>query len=193
VRFVKSVNIFWRLAYVRETLVTVTGHFSLGKHAPLPQQVVCSGLRRLVSTRSMHCAAFVLGLVAAGDPLAAENVAAPAKNWVLPLFTKEGFRSMTARGSEARVSGPHQFEVVDLNLTPFSSDAATRVETILLSPAATFLPDAKIAQGEKTVRFIGEEVEATGVRWVYHHVEKKISLDGDVRVTFSAELKNILQ
>ena len=86
-----------------------------------------------------------------------------------------------------------RFDVVDLNLTLFSGDAASRVETILLSPAATFLPDDKVAQGEKSVRFIGDEIEASGTRWVYRHGEKKISLDGSVHVTFNAELKNLLQ
>ena len=122
----------------------------------------------------------------------AADITAPAKNWVLPMFTKEGFRSMTARGTEARLVTANHFEVVDLNLTLFSSDAVTRVETILLSPAATFLPNEKIARGEKSVRFIGDDIEASGTRWVYRHEEKKISLEGDVRVIFSAELKNLL-
>src|SRR4051794_37849917 len=36
---------------------------------------------------------------------AAANLTAPAVNWVLPIFTdKEGYRSMTLRGSEVRPS-----------------------------------------------------------------------------------------
>lgn len=123
----------------------------------------------------------------------AANITAPAKNWVLPLFSKEGHRSMTARGSEARLIDDNHFEVVDLNLTLFTGDEVAQVDTILLSPAATFLPADKIAHGEKSVRFIGDEIEASGTRWVYRHAEKKISLDGNVRVTFRAELKNLLQ
>ena len=100
---------------------------------------------------------------------------------------------MTARGTEARLVDSKRFDVVDINLTLFSGDAASRVDTILLSPAATFLPEDKIARGDKSVRFIGEEIEASGVKWVYRHAENKISLDGSVHVTFSAELKNLLQ
>ena len=120
-------------------------------------------------------------------------VTAPAKNWVLPLFTKEGFRWMTARGTEARSAGPDQFEVVDLNLTTFTGDAAMRVESIILSPSATFLPDEQKAFGNEFVRFIRDEIEATGEHWTYQHAEKKISLTGKVRITFQAELKDILQ
>ena len=149
----------------------------------------------LVHTGLCVMALFFAGSAMAADPsqARAEDTTAPAYNWSLPLFTKEGFRQMTARGTEARAVDKHRLDVVDLNLTLFSGDAASRVDTILLSPAATFLPDAKIAQGHKSVRYIGEVVEATGTRWIYRHEEKKISLDGSVRVTFHAELKNLLQ
>jgi hypothetical protein len=123
----------------------------------------------------------------------ADQITAPAKNWALPLYSDEGFHTMTARGSEARATGNRQFKVVDLNLTFFSGDATNRVETVILSPAATFLPDVKEAHGEKSVRFIRDDIEASGTRWVYLHDKKKISLDGDVRVTFHAELKDLLK
>ena len=125
--------------------------------------------------------------------LNAEESYTPAKNWVANLFTNEGYHSMTARGTEMRMITAHEFQVIDLSLTIYSGDAGEKLDTILLSPAATFLPDAKTARGEKSVRFIGENIEASGTRWVYLHDAKKISLDGNVRVTFSAELKNLLQ
>jgi hypothetical protein len=125
--------------------------------------------------------------------VSADEPFTPAKNWTLSFWTNEGFRQMTARGTEATFITSNEIQVIDLNLTIFSGDAATHVDTILLSPSATFLPDAKTARGEKSVRYIGENIEASGTRWVYRHDAKKISLDGDVRVTFSAELKNLLQ
>ena len=64
---------------------------------------------------------------------------------------------------------------------------------MILSPAATFLPEAKLAHGEHSVRFIRDEVEAAGTRWTYDHAHQKISLDGDVRVTFHAELTALLK
>jgi hypothetical protein len=146
---------------------------------------------RTAGTLRRICVGFSLAAVCFTGHAA--DISAPAKNWVLPLFSKEGFRSMTARGSEARIVDQHRFDVVDLNLTLFSGDAAAKVESIMLSPAATFLPDERMARGEKSVRYIGDKIEASGTRWIYRHEEKKISLDGSVRVTFSAELKNILQ
>ncbi len=114
-------------------------------------------------------------------------------NWTLPLYTKEGYHSMTARGDEMRPTGEDQYEVVNLTLIRFRGDATNAVEDIILSPAATFLSRERIARGDKFVRFIGDDIEATGKRWIYRQKEKKISLDGEVRVTFGAELKNLLK
>ena len=94
--------------------------------------------------------------------LNAEESYTPAKNWVANLFTNEGYHSMTARGTEMRMITAHEFQVIDLSLTIYSGDAGEKLDTILLSPAATFLPDAKTARGEKSVRFIGENIEASG-------------------------------
>jgi hypothetical protein len=147
---------------------------------------------RLTRSRLRRRTALALLVVSAAIAPAVE-INAPARNWVLPVFTKEGYRSMTARGSEARVLPNRQFQVVDLNLTLFSGDPAATVETVILSPEATFVPDAKTAHGEKNVRFIRDEVEASGIRWTYRENNRKISLDGDVHVTFHAEIKDLLK
>lgn len=135
-----------------------------------------------------------LGLLALlGSSAAFPQITAPAKNWVLPIFTKEGYRSMTARGTEARALDHRQFEVVDLHLTFFSGDASSTVDSIILSPKATFAPDQKIAHGENHVRLVRDDLEAAGTRWTYWQADKKISLDGNVRVTFRAEIKDLLR
>jgi lipopolysaccharide export system protein LptC len=117
----------------------------------------------------------------------------PAINWVLPIFTdKEGYRSMTLRGSEVRPVGK-QIAVSNLNITIFSEDAQAQVDSILLSPTAFFSPKEKRANGEGNVRFIRDDIEVTGTGWAYDHATKKISLQQNVRVTFSAQLKDILK
>jgi len=156
-----------------------------------PSGSVCG---RITSGWRMLALAFGACLLGCTIPATiAADITAPAMNWALPFFTKEGHHAMTARGSEMRYINANHVEVIDLNLTVFSGDAAAKVETILLSPAATFLPNDRIARGEKSVRFIGDDIEASGRQWTYWQQEKKISLQGDVRVTFRAELKNILQ
>lgn len=119
---------------------------------------------------------------------------APATNWVLPIFTdKEGYRSLTARGSEVRQFAKDSITVTDLSITVFSGDAAARVETIFLSPLATFFPKDNRASGEKQVRVVRDDLEATGTRWSYDHARKRVTLEGDVRIVFNAEVKDLLK
>jgi hypothetical protein len=118
---------------------------------------------------------------------------APAVNWVLPIFTdKEGWRSMTLRGSEVRPAGK-SIAVTDLSITIFSGDAKAIVDSILLSPEAVFQPKEQRAGGAKTVRFIRDDIEVTGTGWTYDHEAKKVSLQQNVRVTFRAQLNDILK
>jgi hypothetical protein len=118
---------------------------------------------------------------------------APAINWSAPLFTKQNFHSMTLRGAKASFPSGDEVEVVDLNLTAFSGDITNRVETVILSPAATFLPKQNLARGEAGVRVIRDDLEAAGIHWVYDHAHKKVSLNGRVRIVFNAEFKNLLK
>ncbi len=125
---------------------------------------------------------------------AAEPAAlAPAVNWVLPLFSdKDGHRIMTLRGTEVRPVGA-AITVTNLNITIFSGDATARVDSILLSPRAVFLPKENRAHGDESVRFIQDDIEVTGSRWTYDHAARKVSLRENVRVTFDAKLNDILK
>ena len=119
--------------------------------------------------------------------------AAPAVNWVLPLFTdKEGHRLMTLRGSEARPLGD-KLAVKDLSVTTFSGTADSQVETILLSPDAVFDPKTGTASGSSAVRMIRDDIEVTGRGWTYDHRAKKVSLAANVRIVFAAQLNDILK
>ena len=118
---------------------------------------------------------------------------APAINWVAPLFTKDNFRSLTVRGARASFPSKNEVEVVDLNLTVFSGDAAKKVETVIHAPAATFLPRENLARGETGVRVVRDDLEASGIHWTYDHAQKKVSLRGQVRIVFNAEFKDILK
>lgn len=132
-------------------------------------------------------------LLVSGEAAAPLPAPAPAENWVLPIFTdKEGHRSMTLRGTEVRPRGKN-IEVSDLSITVFSGDAAARVDSILLSASAVFFPKENRAAGEKSVRFIRDDFEVTGVGWTYDHAARKVSLQSNVRVTFRTPLNDILK
>jgi len=125
---------------------------------------------------------------------AAENAPSePAKNFILPTFTREGYYSMRLCGSEARMLTLRLLELDDMNLTVFSGDASNRVDSVLLSPIARVSLDEDIARGPGTIRLIRDDLDLTGEQWTYNHAKKSISIAKDVRVVFHSELKDLLK
>jgi hypothetical protein len=117
-----------------------------------------------------------------------------AKNWSLPLFTKEGHRSMTLRGTKARTVNPTRIDITDLNITTFTGDAAAKVESILLCrELASFYPEEKLVRGTAEVRLVRDDLEITGEQWVYDHGAKKVSIARNTRITFKAQLPDLLK
>lgn len=124
---------------------------------------------------------------------AAATAAAPALNWVLPIFSdKEGFRSMTLRGSAVRPVGKN-IAVTDLNITIFTGDAKAQVDSVLLSSSALFHTKEERASGDGGVRFIRDDFEVTGNAWTYDHAARKLTLEKGVRTTFKVQLNDILK
>ena len=117
----------------------------------------------------------------------------PARNWALPLFTPDGFRSMTLRGSEVVTVGPDRIDITDMNIAVFSGDASARVDTVILSPSATFRPREARANGDQSVRLIRDDIDVTGERWTYDYNQKKVSIQQNLRVAFRAQLSGILK
>lgn len=121
-------------------------------------------------------------------------VSAPLRDFSLPLFTKEGFRTLLLLGGEVRpLDGLKTIQVRNMQLTLFSGDATEAIETVLLSAAATFRTDLQTAEGTAGVRVIRDDAEMSGERWHYDHRQKKVVLDGQVRVIFRAQLDDILR
>src|SRR3954467_12679521 len=106
-------------------------------------------------------AIFIAGL-AAISAFAQDIGNAPVKNFVLPLFTREGPRAVTIRGTEARRPSANRIDITDLNLTRFSGDAAQQVDDVLLAPSASFFPDQNLAKSNGAFRLIRDEMEMTG-------------------------------
>lgn len=100
---------------------------------------------------------------------------------------------MTLRGSEVRPAAGGSIAVTDLSITVFSGDADAKVDSVLLSPSATFFPKEQRASGDKSVRLIQDTIEVTGEDWTYDHAAKKVSINKNVRVTFRAQLNDILK
>jgi hypothetical protein len=120
-------------------------------------------------------------------------VAPPARNWTLPLFTKEGFRQVTLRGDEVRPVSSDRIDVSGMNVTVFSGDAEARVASVLISPEATFLLNEKTVQGDKTVRLVRDDVDVRGEGWSYNYNEKKVLIYRRTHVVFHSALPDMLK
>ncbi len=118
----------------------------------------------------------------------------PALGWVFPVFTdKEGYHQITLRGSTARLVTANQIDVTGFSAVLFSGDTTERVDSVLISPRATFHPKEMLATGDSTVRLIRDDVEVTGRGWSYDDKAKRVSIEHDVRVTFHAKINDILK
>jgi len=119
--------------------------------------------------------------------------APPAKDWVLPLFTKEGYRELTIRGDEVHPVTTDRVDIKGMNVTVFSGGATPRVDSVLLSPSASFLIAEKKARGDGPVRLIRDDVEVTGIGWSYDYNEKKVLIFSRAHVVFHSALPDILK
>ena len=131
----------------------------------------------------------------AADTRPALVVSAPAKNWVWPRYTKEGYRWMTLRGTEVREASADQIDIVDLNITVYSRDAAAQTDSSILSPAASFFIREDRASGSQSVRLIdyAHNLEVTGEQWTYDVKQKNISILHNVRVVIHSPPPDLLK
>lgn len=140
-------------------------------------------------------AAAALALASLAASLAAQDlqVAPPAKNWTLPLFTKEGYRQMILKGDVVHPVNQDRVDIVGVNFTVFSGGPDARVDSVLLSPQATFMINERVAQGSQTVRLVRDDIEVKGEDWTYYYNEKKVLIGRNAHVVFHAALPNILK
>ncbi len=143
----------------------------------------------------LRSALWAAALLCLGPLARAQDVALapPARNWTLPLFTREGFRQMTLRGDEVRPVTSDRIDIIGMNVTVFSGTADGKVDSVLLSPEASFMINEKVASGQKTVRLIRDDIDVTGEAWIYSYSEKKVLISKHAHVVFHSALPDILK
>ncbi|HTJ77771.1 MAG TPA: hypothetical protein VL357_02140 [Rariglobus sp.] len=142
--------------------------------------------------------ASLLLLLTGGSSLFADSTpeiksSAPIKNFRLPTFDKNGFRTSFMRADEATIVTNTQIDAKNMNLTLFTDDGSGRIDCILISPSATAYTDKQIVKGRESVRFMRDDVEVTGDHWTYFHQEKRVLIENNAHVTFRDELKDIIK
>ena len=117
----------------------------------------------------------------------------PGLQWKLPLFTKEGFRSMSLRGDRVVPVGSSRIDVDNIEIMVFSGDKKQTVTTILLSPRASYFVKTAEVNGSGEVRVIRDNGEISGENWHYKRLGEKISIHRNARVVFKEQITNMLR
>jgi hypothetical protein len=117
----------------------------------------------------------------------------PAQDWKLPLFTKDGFRSMSLRGDRVYPVSSDRIDVENIEITVFSGDAAQRVTSILLSAKASYFPKQQRSSGPGAVRVIRDDGEISGEDWTYEKNGEKVSIRRNARVIFNMKFGDMLK
>ena len=120
-------------------------------------------------------------------------LAPPAHDWTLPMFTKEGYRQMTIRGDEVHPVSSDRVDITGMNVTVFSGKPDAKVDSVLVSPKATFLLNEKIAKGAGAVHLVRDDVEVSGEGWTYIYNEKKVLISQHAHIVFHTALPDLLK
>ena len=104
---------------------------------------------------------------------------------------------MTLSGSAVRPVDEDRIDVVGANFVFYAGGAVPHVDTVLLSPSATFFLKEKIARGSEAMRVTRDDADITGTDWVFYYAygpdQKKVSIARLTRVVFHAPLPDFLK
>lgn len=137
----------------------------------------------------------LLAFGASGLPAQSPQVSAPApvKNFALPFFNEAGHRTLLVRGNEARLTDPRRPQFTDMTVSVFAGDASNRVESVLLSAAATVDTETGVIEGTESVRLIRDDLEVTGESWRYEHANRRLLIQRQARIVLRAELPTLIK
>jgi len=151
----------------------------------------------LTPLRLRPCLLGLAALAAAAAPVPTPTpngpLAPPAHDWILPLFTREGYRELTAKGSEVQPLTADQLEVKMMTVTTFVGGANPKVDAVITSPTATFFIDEKTARGDHAVRLVRDDMTVDGEGWTYDYNQKTVLIFHHVHVVFHSALPDLLK
>lgn len=120
---------------------------------------------------------------------------APIKLFEYPIFGDGLVRTGFIKGDEVHYVSESQFDVGNMNLMAYVKGDPTRIDTVLIAPAASVLikDDKVMVRGDKSMRIVRDDLDASGQKWSYDHARKVVVIEGNVHVILRAELKDILK
>jgi len=113
---------------------------------------------------------------------------APIKDFRLPFFAENGYKSWELRGLRGHYRGEERALVDGLELAVFSADDAMRREMLIRSPRAKIDFAATRADGASSLFVDGPNYEIAGRNWTWFGAEEKIVVRESVRVSFAGSI-----
>jgi hypothetical protein len=113
----------------------------------------------------------------------------------LPMFNEFGNRIWDLRAETMRMltEKAEQFEFTTVYLRILEGDPAGTLEAELFAPSAVVDRQARTVSGKGLLHVIGRDVELFGTDWICYADTKRIVVEHDVTITFTADLGNILR
>lgn len=117
---------------------------------------------------------------------------APVINFRLPMFGDDGTPVWELRGREGRYVSDEQVDLAGMRLLVFDPEQIGRVETEIISPAATLIVPKDQVRGDESITVNGDGFVITGQKWLYDAKERRVVIDEDLKITFFEELSSML-
>jgi hypothetical protein len=134
--------------------------------------------------RTACCLILVLAAVA----VAQITPDAPIRNFRLPMFGDDGYKSWELRGFEGVYLRDGAAEIIGMDLLVYRGGATLALDTRIRAPLAVIEFDAARAHGEATLQVDGEGFAIEGRDWLWEGREQRITVREDVAVSFFESL-----
>ncbi len=109
----------------------------------------------------------------------------PIKNFRLPMFGDNGYRTWELCGDEGRYITASKIEVCQMKMRVFSGDAASKIENRIESPLATLFVDKNMAIGESPIQILSDTYRIDGERWFWDGKTRTIVVSRNAKVVFN--------
>lgn len=120
------------------------------------------------------------------SPLGVTQLAAPVKDFCLPVFGESGYKAWDLSGSEGHYLGPDCLDVTQMQLRTFSfsGEGILQLEAILQSPSARIDLPKNLASSKASIHIEGPGYTGEGIGWTWDGKTHTLRLKARVRVVF---------
>jgi hypothetical protein len=113
---------------------------------------------------------------------------APLKDFTIPGFGEDGFPTWILKGEQLQQVDGANAMVQKMQLQILGGKGDRRVETDLYSPVAKVHLKENQAQGDQSLRIVGDHFKITGQNWHWDGKKRSVKIHQKVKVTFDESL-----